>query len=425
MSSFFQDDGEPANGRRKVCLATTAYESPAAAYTHSIQRSREALHKAGFLTAYYLLSGNCHVDDARNSIVQEFLLSDCTDLVFLDADVVWEAEALVTLCRFDVDVVGGVYPFRRDDEKSKQNMPVIMYPGEVTPDETGLIEVAGLPTGFLRIRRHVLEMLADDACKHWKRNDRRSMVPIIFERAFLPDSSNPKFGGRLGGDLNFCRKWIEKGGKVYAAPEIYLGHVVKSVVYDSLGAALRRQGGETLKYLADHVRDGGFKANVFSEARRAIGNHWGALEDVLMLCAVMGQKSQGPIIEAGSGLTSIVLAAASKKPVFCLEHDAKWAAELKDMAANAGVTNINVSLCQIRGGWYDVPKTIPSEFALGLNDGPPRALGNRMGFFDRFGNADAIICDDADDLGYSEALTKWCSERGRRIDFVERAAVIR
>lgn len=425
MSNLFQDDGIPANGRQKVCLATTAYESPDAAYTASIQKTREALHKVGIPTAYYLLSGNCHVDDARNSIVQEFLLSDCTDLVFLDADVVWEPEELIKLCRFDVDVVGGVYPFRRDDAKSKENMPVVMYPGHVEPDERGLIEVAGLPTGFMRIRRHVLETLAADACKHWKRTDRRSMVPILFERGFLPDPVNPKIGGRLGGDLNFCRKWIENGGKVFAASELHLGHVVKSIVYDSLGAALRRQGSETLRYVADKVRAGSFDPLLFSEARRAFSNHWGALEDVLTLCAVMGQKADGPVIETGSGLTSVILGAASKDRVFCLEHDPKWAQETERMLSQAGVTNVEVTICDFKDGWYVTPKNIPSEFALGLNDGPPRVMGSRMGFFDRFGGCKAIICDDADDIGYGDALESWCIQHGRRIDFIERAAVIR
>lgn len=424
MSNFFQDDGQPANGR-KICLATTAYESPDAAYTNSIQKTREALHKIGLRTAYFLLSGNCHVDDARNSIVQEFLLSDCTELVFLDSDVVWEPEELIKLCGYDVDVVGGVYPFRSESVQSKDNMPVIMYPGQVDHDENGLIEVAGLPTGFLRIKRHVLESLAADANQHWKRNDRRSTVPILFERSFLSGLENARIGGRLGGDLTFCKKWIEKGGKVYAAPEIHLGHVVKSIVYDSLGAALRRQGGETLKYLADHVRSGKYDPHVFSEARRLSGNAYGALEDVLTLCAVMGAKSEGPIIETGSGLTSVILGASTKENVFCLEHDPAWANSTKQMLTKAGVTNVHIVHCEIRDGWYSVPKSLPSQFSLGLNDGPPRTLGSRMGFFDRFGETNAIICDDADDIGYGDALQSWCTERGRRIDFVERSAIIR
>ena len=207
MSSMFIEAGEPANGQ-KVMLATTVYEDPAAAYTFSISRSREALHKAGIGTAYILLSGNCHVDDSRNSVVQEFLLSDCTDLVFIDADVVWEPEALIALCRFDVDLVGGIYPYRRDDEMSKKSMPVITIPG-VTKEEAGLLQVAGLPTGFMKIKRHVLETLAEDAKKHWPKHDRRAMIPIIFERTFDPTPDDPMVGARWNGDLNFCRKWHE------------------------------------------------------------------------------------------------------------------------------------------------------------------------------------------------------------------------
>lgn len=423
MSQFFQDDGPPKSDR-KVCLATTAYESPDAAYTQSLQKTREAMHKAGLPTCYMLLSGNCHVDDARNTIVKEFLLTDCTELVFLDADVVWEPEELIKLCGYDVDIVGGVYPYRRDTAASKESMPVVMFPGQVEPDERGLIEVAGLPTGFLRVKRHVLVSLADDANKHWAKNDRRAMVPILFERTFTPETPGGKVGMRLGGDLSFCKKWIEKGGAVYAAADIHLGHVTKSIIYDSLGAALRRQGGETLRHVANQVRSGKFNPTMFAEARRALDNPWGALEDVLTMCAILGKKADGPIIETGSGLTSVVLGAASKHPVYCLEHDPKWAQEATAMLKRAGVDNVHIIPCAIKDGWYEVPAGLP-QFALGLNDGPPRAIGSRMGFFDRFGDVPVIICDDADDFGYGNALSDWATAKGRRIDFVERSALIR
>lgn len=414
MAQFFQDDGE--SGEKKVCLATTVYENPSAAYTFSIQRSREALHRAGFKTAYYLLSGNCHVDDARNSVVQEFLLSDCADLVFLDADVCWEPEALVRLCQFDADVVGGVYPYRRDDEQSASNMPVVLYPGEQTVN--GLMEVAGLPSGFMRIRRHVLEKLYAGADKYWNRTDRRKQVGILFERTYHE-------GLRLGGDLSFCKKWVEAGGKVYAAVDLHLGHVAKSIVYDSLGAYLRRQNGETLHHLVQKVREG-LDLQSLTEARKALGNNaYSAMEDVLSVCVLLGKKAQGPVIEAGSGLSSVVLGAATSNQVFCLEHDEAWASRTEKMIRDAGLTNSHVIRCDIKDGWYDIPKSLPGDFALGLNDGPPRTLGSRMGFFDHFGSVPSIICDDADDRGYGDALAHWCKERGRRIDFIQRAAVIR
>jgi len=404
-------------------LATTAYDNPDASYTFAIQRSRQALEEAGFLTAYLLLSGNCHVDDARNRVVQEFLETDCTDLVFLDADVSWEPETLVELVSYDCDVVGGVYPYRREGDITKLNMPVLMIPGEITTNEQGLVQVAGLPTGFMRIRRHVLESLTRDAHRYWNRGDRRSEIPILFERSF-------ENGVRWGGDINFCRKWIGAGGAIWAAPEMHLGHSSKRIIRDSLGAALRRQGGQTLRYVAERLAVGSMDPTLFMEAVKRTDNEWSVPEDVLALCAIMGRLADGPIIEAGSGLTTIILAAVSEHPVYCLEHDPIWAAHLGGMIEEAGVSNIGVCLCPIKDGWYDLTdyeSELPAQFALGLNDGPPRALGSRMGFYERFGNCvDTIIVDDADDRSYGNEIEAWCAENDRRVDFIEqRAALIR
>jgi hypothetical protein len=124
-------------------LATTAYDSPDASYTFSIQKSRQALTDAGIQSSYLLNHGNCHVDDARNVVVQEFLLSDCTDLVFIDADVSWETKDLVTLIRYPRDVVGGIYPFRRDDEKSRLRREI---PSEhARPNDPGCSRTRGRP----------------------------------------------------------------------------------------------------------------------------------------------------------------------------------------------------------------------------------------------------------------------------------------
>ena len=421
MSNLFHDIGPAASGQ-KVLLATTAYDSPDASYAFSIQKSRQALAEAGIQTAYLLLSGNCHVDDARGVVIQEFLLSDCTDLVFLDADVSWEPAALIELCRYDCDLVGGVYPFRRDDAKSRLNMPLRMIEGVLEPGDDGLIEVEGLPAGFMRMRRVVPETLAKTANCYWNRNDRRSKVPILFERTW-------EDGNRYGGDIAFCRKWRATGGKVHAAYEMRLGHTAKSIIWDSLGAGLRRQAGTTLRHIADRIREGSEDLTMFSEARRYTHNPFGALEDVLALCVLMARKAQGPILETGSGLTTILMAAANPgHEVYCIEHDEGWAAQLKVMAYAAGVTNIALCTQPIRNGWYDLSDIeLPEKFALALVDGPPRHLGSRMPFYARFGEAcETIIADDADDPGYAAAITTWATAHGRRVDFVaDRAALIR
>ena len=419
MSTLFNDDGPPAVGQ-KVMLATTAYDSPDASYTFAIAKSREALTAAGIQSAYVLLSGNCHVDDARNSVLHTFLESDCTDLVFLDADVSWQAGDLVKLCQYDLDFVGGVYPYRREDGKARRGMPYIPMSGAEIKD--GLVEVAGLPTGFMRMRRKVIETLLplNPSFDNQKKN--MSGIPLLFERTL-------KNGTRMGGDLGFCLKWIEQGGKVYAATEMVLGHVAKTIIKDSLGAFIRRHNNETIERFVQRVRDGTDVPDDYQEAVEYVNNPWGANNELLFIAVAAARKADGPIIETGSGLTTIAMAAAAPdQTVYCLEHNPHFANQTRAMALAAGLKNIAIVHCCIdaEAGWYDLTDDLPERFAVGLNDGPPRHLGDRMRFFERFGSVvDVIISDDADDQPYARAITAWAKDRGRIIAFPDsRAAII-
>lgn len=398
-------------------LATTAYDSPDASYTYSISRSREALHEAWLPTAYLLLQGNCHVDDARNTVVREFLNSDCADLVFLDADVSWEPEHLVQLCQYDCDVVGGVYPFRRDAEAT---MPVRSLAGVYEPDESGLLEVEALPTGFLRIRRHVLEAMAKQAKSFTK--DGSTPIPLIFERDILN-------GGRRGGDIRFGMRWRDMGGKCYAAANLRLGHAGKQVITDSLAASLRRQLGTSLKHVAEQIRDESETQDTFDEAVKACGNNWSLKADGLAAAVILARKSRGPILEMGSGLSTILMASATDQVVWCVEHSPMYALRLKEMAREAGLKNIALVTVTMKDDWYDLSEdmnTLPSKFALGLLDGPPRIFGTRTRFFDVFGDrCSVILCDDADDPSYANKIKDWADSKGRPVEFGDhRSAVI-
>jgi len=393
-------------------LATTCYDKPDPGYVFAMACAREAMRGAGIQTAYCLLPGNCHVDDARNEVVRAFLYSDCTDLVFIDADVIWTPPDLVRLCQHDADVVGAVYPYRRESDDA---LPVRLLQGDPRP-ENGLVEVEGLPTGFLRIRRHVLEKIAKDS-PSWP--SPAGDVPLVFERVLIK-------GTRWGGDLNFCNRWRAMGGRVLADYEMTLGHAARVVVRDSLGSLLRRRAGVTVRHVVEKIRAGTDQISDLSEAIRAVGNKWGAAEDVLASCVALARRADGPIIETGSGLSTVLMAAAAPgQIVYCLEHSPAYAESLKEMARDAGVGNIGLCLCPILNGWYDLTDMeIPRHYALGLNDGPPRKFNSRRRAFHAF-NADVWVVDDADDLLYRAQAKAFANSRGMAMDFVgDRAAIL-
>jgi hypothetical protein len=116
------------------------------------------------------------------------------------------------------------------------------------------------------------------------------------------------------------------------------------------------------------------------------------------------------------------MAAATTQTVYCLEHSRVYYERLKELVNESGVNNVAVCLCPIKGGWYDLSETdLPAHFAIGLNDGPSRQLGHRMGFFDHF-DADVIVCDDVDDFAYRAQVMARMS--GRQISTIEPRTMI-
>jgi hypothetical protein len=417
MAELYHDEGLPAGFGRKLLIATTAYDTPDACYVQAIQATRMALEDAGIQTAYLLLTGNCHVDDARNSVVAEFLASDATEMVFIDADVQWLPDGLVRLCSHDVDFVGAVYPYR--DIGRRTEMPCRNLPGAEI-DQSGLLEMDGLPTGFMLLSRTVLETLAKDA-QQFTGRDPGLPMPLLFERATVD-------GKRMSGDLVFCHKWRQTGGQIWADPEIRLGHSAKTVVWGSLAACQRRQQGATLSWLANRIREGKEHPEDFEEAVEAVDNRFAASSLVLAACTLSARKGAGDIIEAGSGLTTVMMAAAIPgRRVYAMEHDPVYSFLTQRWARSAGVNNIAL-IEGMQDCWYDLTDCdLPERFALGLCDGPPRHYGTRMRFFEKFGQrCDRIIVDDVDNAEYLRKILDWCSANNRAIEHQQgRLAVIR
>lgn len=413
MSNHFYDEGEPATGQ-KVLLATPSYDKPAAAYTFAIARARQALHDEGIQTAYLLLQGNCHVDDSRNSIVRDFLESDCTELLFLDADVDFEPKALVQLCKRDLDIVGGVYPYRRE---GGENMPVRMMPGATIVD--GLLEVEGLPTGFMKIKRHVLETMAAVAPKYF---DKIYETALVFDRP-TPDENKTRWGG----DVDFCNRWRSMGGRIFADADLRLGHTATVVVRDSLAGHIRRLSGQTLTHVIPRVRAGIETEEDYNEAFQYAANNYAADAGVLAVVTGVARKCRGPIIETGSGLSSVFMGAVTDQTVYSLEHVQHYAAQTVAWCEEAGVANVGVCYAPLKDFWYDVDQfELPKKFALGFCDGPPRMYGTRMRFFEVLAHrCEVIIVDDIKtDNGFAKAVNAWAEANGRTMQVLGRTALL-
>ena len=386
-------------------IATPAYSGVSAAYSHSLFES------ARLDIQCCIYAGDCHVDDARNVLVAEFLDSDCESLVFIDSDIGWTVESLEALLAFDVDIVGATYPFKQDET----GYPVRYLGGPLNEDANGLIEVRGLPTGFLRIHRKVLKVLADIAPKFIPKGHNPKPVPLIFERT-LTDQH------RVGGDNTFCEKAREVGFSVHLAPEIELDHYGESRWSGSWAHFQRCERFGPLSAGLKEIQAGRDTSKTYLDMVAAWDNDWSV--DGAMLAAITALSKGKRVLELGSGLSTLAMAAAGAE-VHAIEHMPKWSEKVRSVSEQHGLSayvhDVKLTHYLGIGRWYDVAdiggKTIKAiRPDLVVIDGPPRDEGTRAMVYSllRVHLDDAVVvADDMNDPNEKQALDAWASSTGR------------
>lgn len=399
------------SGPKRIFIAVPTYSGEVCdQFTASLFESIQVLGAAGIAIDLCIESGNCHVDDARNSLVRQFIETDCTDLVFIDSDVGWGSESLLRLVSYGRDLVAGIYPKKQEP----LDFPVLMESGkEIWADKDGLVEVVGAPTGFMRISRKCIEALIDaDKARRFSGQDGKVYTPV-FERLIAS-------GRRMSGDYAFCHKWRSTGGKIYIDPEIHFTHSGSFTWKGHLGDHWRNLAGieSPLLYRSiERLKSGDEHPSVFNDIYVGLGNHWAATPELIACAYHYAKKYKGNILETGSGLTTLVMAIANPN-VYSLEHDFEYLKKTQKLLQNHGLTS-HLKYCPIKQydgfSWYQ-ETDLPESFDFVLCDGPNRKFG-RAGLFKILGDRikGTVLMDDAGDHNQLILLEEWSATKGRKI----------
>ena len=79
-------------------------------YVKSCLDLQAIMTKYGVETKFSFLFNESLITRARNYLVDEFLRSDCTHLLFIDSDIHYNPQDVIALMALDKDVIGGPYP---------------------------------------------------------------------------------------------------------------------------------------------------------------------------------------------------------------------------------------------------------------------------------------------------------------------------
>jgi hypothetical protein len=201
---------------QKIFIATPINEPKLElGYVASLIDSLPVLKQAGINCQIGFKPQTSLVIAGRNSLVADFLASDATDMVFIDADIGWKPESLVRLLQHQVAVVAGAY--RKKNPKTTFAVE-FENPDDISVNsQTGLLKATGVATGFLRIRRDCLESMV----KAYP--ELKITSPNGQEQHALFDTSLVD-GRMIGEDYTFCRRWTAIGGSIWVDPTIELSH---------------------------------------------------------------------------------------------------------------------------------------------------------------------------------------------------------
>jgi hypothetical protein len=148
-------------------------------------------------------------------------------------------------------------------------------------------------------------------------------------------------------------------------------------------------------------------ADLLERLRAAWGNQrWSAESPYLAEVARQAAEAEGPIVECGSGLTTLILAAYARPgvEVWSLEDNRFFRQRVSKAARAQGITHAHVLHTPIVEypdfQWYDIPPYLPDDIALVVCDGPPASgTGGRVGAMyvlaSRLGRRFRLLLDDA------------------------------
>ena len=224
----------------------------------------------GIPLKFYYLFNESLVQRARNYVVDEFLRSDCTHLLFIDSDIGFQARDVLAMLGIQgsdpekYNIVTGPYPkktiaWEKVSKAAKQGFgdedPFQL--SQFTSDfainpvkgATGMklsepIEVAEAGTGFMLIPREVLEKYRDAYPELSYRPDHvrtdnfdgTREITAFFDCVIDPDTKR-----YLSEDYFFCKMARKAGISVWMCPWMQLNHV-GSYIFQGNMAAISRIG---------------------------------------------------------------------------------------------------------------------------------------------------------------------------------------
>ena len=215
-------------------------------YTQSVLVLQKTLNSANIDTTFSFMFNESLITRARNALTHAFLNTDCTHLLFIDADIRFNPSDVIPMIEADKEVICGIYPKKEinygslkkaiENNVEQNNLKYYTgafvvnlkdYKGEVVVPINEPVEIWNGGTGFMLIKREAFEKLKDH-CPTYT-NDVQDLGGTVKAQApiveYFATSIEPETNRLLSEDYHFCRIARLNGIQIWAAPWARLAHI--------------------------------------------------------------------------------------------------------------------------------------------------------------------------------------------------------
>ena len=239
---------------RKIMVATPMYGGMCGGqYTKSSVDLGQQAAKYGVDVGFFYIFNESLITRARNYLVDEFMRSEYTHLMFIDADIGFDASDVLALAAIadpnsDKDIVAAPYPKKTiswekikravdkgvaDDNPNNLENYVGDFVFNPAPGTEQIkinepAEVLEAGTGFMMIQKHVFEKFGEAHPELLYTPDHIRTANFDGTRkihAFFDTVIDPKSNRYLSEDYMFCQWARELGIKVWMCPWMRLKHM--------------------------------------------------------------------------------------------------------------------------------------------------------------------------------------------------------
>ena len=181
-----------------------------------------------------------------------------------------------------------------------------------------------------------------------------------------------------------------------------------------------------------HVGAKEFSPDLLAELVYGWGNSWSVQHEFLDACLREARTTDGPILECGSGLSTILLGAVAHSRgirMWSLENEGKYAARVQMYLRKYRINSVTLCVAPLRSfgdfDWYSLPQlqTIPSKISMVVCDGPPgNTRGGRYGLvpvmMEKMRQDCVVLLDDGARAEEQAIAGRWAQLLGASPDII-------